>query len=112
MFLSVVCTSLLPVLVTEGGGREAPFLFNFLWRLGLVLGILVSLGLWGRWFLKAFFAQPGAWRLVLLAGPYLGTLAGVLNSVSFAGYSVGYCVSGRLRGGGAPLSAGRSFSSW
>ncbi len=87
MFLSVVCTSLLPVLVTEGGGREAPFLFNFLWRLGLVLGILVSFGLWGRWFLKAFFAQPGAWRLVLLAGPTLGTLAGVLNSVSFAGYS-------------------------
>ena len=80
MVASVLGYSSLPVFVFRAGGFDSPFLFNFLWRVFMLSGVLVLLLVFRRWLLLSpvllaggpapavGLARPGPVRV--LPGPW------------------------------------------
>ena len=60
MVASVLGYSSLPVFVFRAGGFDSPFLFNFLWRVFMLSGVLVLLLVFHR----GLLLSPSCWREV------------------------------------------------
>ena len=78
MVASVLGYSSLPVFVFRAGGFDSPFLFNFLWRVFMLSGILVLLLVFHCGLLltpscwqMSFGARSWDWRVVVLSVSYL-----------------------------------------
>ena len=82
MLVAVFFYSLTPLLVVVAEGREAPFLFSLLRRVGMALGFLGFLVLWR----PGFILDGGVWRRVWpgLWGRYMaGTVLAMLDMLVF-----------------------------
>ena len=82
MLAAVFLYSLTPLLVVVAGGRDAPFLFSLLRRVGMALGFLGFLALWR----PGFILDGEVWRRVWsgLRGRHMaGTVLAMLDMLVF-----------------------------
>ena len=82
MLASVFLYSLTPLLVVVAGGRDAPFLFSLLRRVGMALGFLCFLALWRPGFILDGEVWRGVWP-GLRGRDMAGTVLAMLDMLVF-----------------------------
>ena len=80
MLFSVLDFSLMPLVVDLSGGSENPFLFNFSWRLGLVIGYSSFLAASYR----TLLCQGAVWKLIWRSLFNYAILFAVIGQFEFA----------------------------